>query len=231
MCGQAEQSIFLCTCPLSQLYLSEWAIHSVLPAYLKVGPGVCNKIMKYRHRTRSYAGQYRAGIRRYCPCTHSYSYPVSISNIIPAEDSVHMNTIVTLKFDLLHITRALLAAHPVTNLRGWFVFLCTARKFDTALQVISRWSVCIIYYASMQAIPALIRALVPTFAVNHTSLLGHDLKVPLHSTEVISGEPRREVTVSKKSLLCQVNDIAATIDSVTSLRVITIKINCTAGHW
>ena len=32
MCGQAEQSVFLCTCPLSQLYLSERAIHSVLPA-------------------------------------------------------------------------------------------------------------------------------------------------------------------------------------------------------
>ena len=155
--------------------------------------------MKYRHRTRSYAGQYRAGIRRYCPCTHSYS--VSISNIIPAEDSVHMHTIVTLKFDLLHITRALLAAHPVTNLRGWFVFLRTARKsrYSTAsyFPLVRVHHLLRLVLASMQAIPALIRALVPTFAVNHTSL-GHDLNVPLHSTEVISSEPRRKVTVSKK---------------------------------
>ena len=40
MSGQAEQSVFLCTCPLSQLKLTERAIHSVLPAQLEEGTEV-----------------------------------------------------------------------------------------------------------------------------------------------------------------------------------------------
>ena len=63
--------VFLCTCPLS------WS---------KVRK--CMQQMKYQPRTRSYDGQYRAdtcphglavrsGIRRHCPCTHSYSVSIS----------------------------------------------------------------------------------------------------------------------------------------------------------
>ena len=40
MSVQAERSVFLCTCPLSQLKLTERAIHSVLPAQLKEGTEV-----------------------------------------------------------------------------------------------------------------------------------------------------------------------------------------------
>ena len=61
MSGQAEWSIFL------------RAIHSVLPAQLKEGTEVyaINEILT------SYSFVRWAGIRRYCPCTHSYSVSIS----------------------------------------------------------------------------------------------------------------------------------------------------------
>ena len=89
MNDQAERSVFLCTCPLSQLKLSERAIHSVLPAQLKEGTEVY-AINEFRPRTRSYAGQYRSDT---CPCTHSYS--VSISYICTSKySSVHALSLV-----------------------------------------------------------------------------------------------------------------------------------------
>ena len=89
MSVQAEQPIFLCTCLLSQLKLSERAIHSVLPAQLKEGTEVyvINEIPTsylfvrrpipcgYLPERRKPFGQVSAGID--CPCTHSHSVSIS----------------------------------------------------------------------------------------------------------------------------------------------------------
>ena len=82
MSGQAEQSVFLCTCPLSRLKLTERAIHSVLPAQLKKGM----KVYAINEILTSYSFVRRAILYRYLPselrCSSRYQPVLPLQSLI-----------------------------------------------------------------------------------------------------------------------------------------------------
>ena len=116
MSVQAERSVFLCTCPLSQLQLTERAIHSVLPAQLEEGTEVyaINEILT------SYSFVRRAIPCRYLPSRlrHSGRYPpvLPLYSLVLGQYFIHILEVFTRRstYTVLAVLNIVTSVHHTT---------------------------------------------------------------------------------------------------------------------